>query len=117
MSARDSQVKRMADLLREGATMLSQACPECKTPLFRLSSGEVVCPGCSKRVVFAKPSETERVAAQAVVASSLEEVLVEKISEIQSALQASKDISEMERQVRVLSSLFDLLEKVRGRKR
>ncbi|MEN3059018.1 MAG: Sjogren's syndrome/scleroderma autoantigen 1 family protein, partial [Candidatus Methanosuratincola petrocarbonis] len=56
MSTRDSQVKRMADLLREGATMLSQACPECKTPLFRLSSGEVICPGCNKRVVFAKPS-------------------------------------------------------------
>ncbi|MCX8203102.1 MAG: hypothetical protein N3H32_02160 [Nitrososphaeria archaeon] len=117
MSSRDSQVKRMADLLREGATMLSQACPECKTPLFRLSSGDVVCPGCSKRVVFAKPSETERVAAQAVVASSLEEVIVEKISQVQSALHASRDVSEVERHVRVLSSLFDLLEKVRGTKR
>jgi UPF0148 protein len=107
----------MADLLREGATMLSQACPDCKTPLFRLSSGEVICPGCGRRAVFAKPSETERVAAQAFVASSLEEVLVEKISEFQSALKASRDVSEVERIVRVLSSLFDLLEKVRGAKR
>ncbi|MEN3034978.1 MAG: Sjogren's syndrome/scleroderma autoantigen 1 family protein [Candidatus Methanosuratincola sp.] len=117
MSARDSQVKRMADLLREGATMLSQACPECKTPLFRLSSGEVVCPGCNKRVVFAKPSETERVASQSIVASSLEEVLIEKISELQSSLRMSKDVSEIERYVKVLSSLFDLLEKVRITKR
>ncbi|MCQ8892630.1 MAG: hypothetical protein NQU41_04525 [Candidatus Methanosuratincola sp.] len=117
MSARDSQVKRMADLLREGATMLSQACPECKTPLFRLSSGEVVCPGCNKRVVFAKPSETEMVASQSVVASSLEEVLIEKISELQSSLRMSKDVSEIERYAKVLSSLFELLEKVRGAKR
>ncbi|MEJ5291980.1 MAG: Sjogren's syndrome/scleroderma autoantigen 1 family protein [Candidatus Methanosuratincola sp.] len=117
MNARDSQVKRMADLLREGATMLSQACPECKTPLFRLSSGEVICPGCGRRVVFAKTSETERVAAQAVVASSLEEVLVAKISEVQSGLRASRDISEVEQHVRVLSSLFDLLGKVREAKR
>ncbi|MBC7128019.1 MAG: Sjogren's syndrome/scleroderma autoantigen 1 family protein [Candidatus Methanosuratincola petrocarbonis] len=117
MSTRDSQVKRMADLLREGATMLSQACPECKTPLFRLSSGEVICPGCNKRVVFAKPSETERVAAQAVVASGLEDVIVAKISEVQSSLQMTRDLSEIERHVGVLSSLFDLLEKVRGAKR
>jgi len=117
MNARDSQVKRMADLLREGAAMLSQSCPECKTPLFRLSSGEVICPGCGRRVVFAKPSETERVAAQAVVTSTLEEVLMGKISELQSTLQVSRDISEVERHVRVLSSLFDLLEKVRESKR
>ncbi|MBC7120477.1 MAG: hypothetical protein H5T33_02670 [Candidatus Methanosuratus sp.] len=117
MSDRDSQVKRMAELLREGATMLPQSCPECKTPLFRFSSGEVVCPGCGRRVVFAKATETERVAAHSVVVSSLEDVLMGKISEIQSELEKTSDILEIEKEVRILSALFDLLGKVRNSKR
>lgn len=113
MSSKDSQVKRMADLLREGAVMLSQVCPDCKTPLFRLRGGEVICPGCSRRVVFAKASEAEMVAAQAAVTSSLEDVILKKISAVQLELQKTSDLGEIERGAGVLSALFDLLEKIR----
>ncbi len=41
---RRDAVKAMADLLRSGATMLSERCPICGLPLFRLKSGEIVCP-------------------------------------------------------------------------
>ncbi|MDI9643643.1 MAG: Sjogren's syndrome/scleroderma autoantigen 1 family protein [Candidatus Verstraetearchaeota archaeon] len=106
----------MADLLREGAAMLSQICPDCKTPLFRLSGGEVICPGCNRRVVFAKSTDTERVATQAAVASSLEAVIMNKISDIRSCLESTTDLLALEKQIRVLSALFDLLEKVRKTK-
>ena len=42
----------MADLLREGYTMLNQACPNCKNPIFRSRSGDMFCPTCNKPVVF-----------------------------------------------------------------
>ena len=44
----------MADLLRSGYTMLNQACPNCKNPIFRNRSGEMFCPTCSKPVVFSE---------------------------------------------------------------
>ncbi len=37
-------VKKMAALLMQGATMLQETCPLDGLPLFRLRSGEVVCP-------------------------------------------------------------------------
>ncbi|TFG23146.1 MAG: hypothetical protein EU532_13740 [Promethearchaeota archaeon] len=42
----------MADLLREGYTMLNQACPNCRNPIFRSRSGDMFCPTCNKPVVF-----------------------------------------------------------------
>lgn len=96
--------------------MLSEICPQCKTPLFRLANGEVICPTCGRRVVFAKSTEAEKVAAQTAVASSLEDVVVRKISALQSRLDSTEDLSELEKEVAILSALFDLLERVRKAK-
>src|SRR5207245_187669 len=46
-------VKRMADLLKSGATMLSDVCPECGNPLFRVK-GDIFCAKCNKPVVYAR---------------------------------------------------------------
>jgi len=48
-------IKRMTELLRGGATMLGEHCPLCGSPLFRLRSGEIVCP-VHGRVVVARGS-------------------------------------------------------------
>jgi len=39
-------VKKMAELLKLGATMLAETCPikGCNLPLFKLRSGEIICP-------------------------------------------------------------------------
>ena len=37
-------VKKAAELLRQGATMLEEPCPICKMPLFKLKNGDIVCP-------------------------------------------------------------------------
>lgn len=46
MEGSASSVKKMAELLKSGATMLAETCPVegCALPLFKLRSGETVCP-------------------------------------------------------------------------
>ncbi|ABN69732.1 Sjogrens syndrome scleroderma autoantigen 1 [Staphylothermus marinus F1] len=46
MSGKIDPVKKMAELLKSGATMLAETCPVkgCNLPLFKLPSGEIVCP-------------------------------------------------------------------------
>ena len=51
-------VKKMAELLKSGATMLSETCPECGTPLFR-KGRETFCAKCNKPVVIIQTSEDE----------------------------------------------------------
>jgi ribosomal protein S27E len=52
MDKQDSNIKKMARVLREGAKMLDIACPECNNPLFQYKSGEMACVACAKKVVF-----------------------------------------------------------------
>jgi|ECHhosMinimDraft_1075155.scaffolds.fasta_scaffold00334_10 UPF0148 protein len=58
-STKDEGIKKAADLLRQGATMLGDSCPVCGMPLFKLKSGEVVCPQ-HGRVYVVKDEEEER---------------------------------------------------------
>jgi len=54
-------VKKMAEALSAGATMLAEPCPNCSSPLFRLRSGEVKCVSCNtviSPVVDGRKSET-----------------------------------------------------------
>ena len=53
----DDSMKQMAELLRSGAKMLSQSCPECGSPLFQLKSGEIWCANCQRRVVIVSEGE------------------------------------------------------------
>ncbi|MFW9934855.1 MAG: Sjogren's syndrome/scleroderma autoantigen 1 family protein [Candidatus Thorarchaeota archaeon] len=46
--------KRMGQLLRKGAALLSTACPKCNTPLLRLKDGAMYCVKCDKEVVEQK---------------------------------------------------------------
>ena len=60
MSREDTAVKRMAQLLKSGATMLERVCPQCNVPLFRLKSGEIICPSCGQRFVIVQSEEEEK---------------------------------------------------------
>ncbi len=79
-SSRDPAViRKMADLLRSGATMLAEHCPKCGLPLFRLRTGEIVCPVHGRVYVVRSESEAAKVTVQGVL-EELEKTLIEKIS-------------------------------------
>ncbi len=60
---RDRIVKKMAELMKAGAVMLPETCPVkgCNLPLFRLKSGEIVCPVHGKIVVVSSEEEAAEV--------------------------------------------------------
>ncbi|MEM1683845.1 MAG: Sjogren's syndrome/scleroderma autoantigen 1 family protein [Ignisphaera sp.] len=84
---RDTVVKRSVELMRSGATLLAEVCPLCRSPLFRLRSGEIVCP-IHGRVMVVK---TEEEVAEAGVIGVLTE-LEKKISNL--LINRVKNISE-----------------------
>ncbi|ABM81446.1 Sjogren's syndrome/scleroderma autoantigen 1 family protein [Hyperthermus butylicus] len=103
---RDPKVmKKMADLLRAGATMLAETCPICGLPLFRLRSGEIVCPIHGRVYIVRDESEAARVEVQGVL-EELEKVVARSIGETLS--REGLTAESLER----LKDLLDVLERV-----
>jgi UPF0148 protein len=91
-------VKKAADLLRQGATMLGDACPQCGSPLFKLKSGEVVCPE-HGRVLVVKSEREELKVKEEVIFSQVEDKLIQGLSKVSSKLEESPEDPEMLTQI------------------
>jgi UPF0148 protein len=106
----EGSMKEMAELLRNGASMLSESCPQCNTPLFRLQSGEIICPMCQKPLkIVSGDIEEQDITHQ----GSLEEILRKKISEVQGLLGEEKNPSKIRNLTETLMVLLDAREKVK----
>jgi UPF0148 protein len=78
----DKKVKEMAELLKEGATMLSYICPECKVPLFKLKNGTIICPSCKRRVLLQNETDIKIEYTKKNIESKFElKASIEKIKE------------------------------------
>ena len=106
-------LRRMADMLKQGAVMLNLQCPACSSPLFRLRSGEIWCVKCQKRVVIVREGEDITIAASDVLLTSLEQTLLRKLSEIDQMIKVEEDPARLRELSSLLSGLLDNLEKVR----
>jgi UPF0148 protein len=60
-------VMKMTRLMAEGATMLAETCPVDGLPLFKLKSGDVVCPVHGKVWIVSSEAEAEEVEIDYVV--------------------------------------------------
>jgi len=82
MDKRES-VKKMAELLRSGAVMLPQKCPvkECSLPLFKLKTGEIVCPVHGRVYLVSSDEEAREVIAKLSITQALDR-LEKKVVEI-----------------------------------
>ena len=104
-------IRQMADLLRAGATMLAERCPLCGLPLFRLRSGEIVCPQHGRVFVVKSEREYRKVSAQGVL-EELEELATKKISELISKLEKGYDrdaIDELREWLNILEQVERLM--------
>ena len=105
-------VKRMAELLKSGATMLSETCPECGTPLFRRGK-ETFCARCNKPVVIIQSAEDESRLMTDRVLETSEQTLLAKIQEINTALKNETDPEKLVAYGNALSSWLSAIEKLR----
>ncbi len=86
-------------LMLSGAKMLDRHCPRCGSPLFE-KDGKVFCPVCEHR-------EKQRQAEM----RGVEERLMEKLNELANSL--PEDLNELEKHLRAMGVIIDLLEKYR----
>ena len=114
---KDEHIKRMAELLRKGATMTDLACPACTSPLFRLKNGTLWCGKDEKKVIIAKESDKTAEKSQNIALETLETTLTVKVQEIQGRIQKTENTDELLKLSSALSELLDNLAKIRKMKR
>jgi UPF0148 protein len=112
MNNEEPPVKRMADLLKAGATMLFEHCPQCGSPLFKIQD-EVWCATCDKKVLILKQSEVAPDTVTTTLLSDLEATVLAKLQEVHQRVQADPDGANLEALATLLSTWLDLYEKIK----
>jgi UPF0148 protein len=109
----DKNIKKMAQLLREGATMLDLTCPQCNNIIFKLKSGKKFCPSCNKEILF--ESEFEKVKPQEITEQKFDEIgLKGEILIIKKKISKICKLIEENDQLTNIRELLDILEKLLG---
>ena len=101
----------MVDLLKSGATVLQDICPECSSPLFRIN-GNIWCPRHNKRVITAKEGEEPTIA----ISSSLidvERTILTKIQESIRLINEEKNPANLEKLSSLLVKWLEALERTK----
>ena len=114
MEQKNDDIKRMAELLRQGETLTDLACPVCASPLFRLKNGTLWCAKDQKRVVIV--TEDEQTTSSSGF-DSLEETLLVKVQELQNKIKQTDNVEELQKLSAALSDLLNNLEKIRKMKK
>jgi UPF0148 protein len=115
----EKHIKRMAELLRQGAALTDLSCPACSSPLFRLKDGTLWCGKDEKKVIIVKEGEETSIITKSNNAglNNLEITLMAKIENIQNKIQQTEDVNELQKLTATLSELLDSLEKVKRMKK
>jgi UPF0148 protein len=113
----DKHIKRMADLLRQGATLTDLACPVCASPLFRMKDGTLWCGKDEKKVILVKEGEEPPKATNNAAMETLEATLMVKVQDLQGKIQRTDNIEELQKLTESLSAMLDSLEKIKRMKK
>ena len=116
----DEHIKRMADLLRQGATLTDLACPQCSSPLFRLKDGTLWCGKDERKVILVKEGEEKAEEAKASTNNTmdkLEATLMAKVQGLQAKIEKTDDVEEIGKLTAALSELLNSLEKIKRMKK
>ena len=105
-------VKRAAELLKMGATMLTDACPICGVPLYRFR-GDVFCPKCGRKILLVRGDQEAVSAKTPLILADIEESLLTKIVEVNSKLSTMEDLEGIKKAGEVLNTLLEALSTVR----
>jgi uncharacterized Zn finger protein (UPF0148 family) len=104
-------VKRMSDLLKSGATMLSDICPNCGNPLFKVK-GDVFCAKCNKPVVYQRATGPQATQSPSVLLETVEQTIIAKISETNQILRSEKDPEKLSTYSNLVFGWLSMLEKL-----
>jgi UPF0148 protein len=105
----------MSDLLKSGATMLFEHCPQCNSPLFKIEN-ETWCPSCNQQVVTVKEGKNMEYAMTTFL-ETLEERMLTKIENISQQISNEEDIAKLTHLTTLTSVLLDILNKTKNLRR
>ena len=104
-------VKKMAELLRQGATMLAQACPQCASPLLQVGEN-VYCATCDRRIVIVESDdEVESFAIKALI-PQLRETLLKKLKTLNNYLELENDTEKLTKIANLMVLLLQALHRL-----
>lgn len=106
-------ISRMALLLKGGAAMLNELCPACRVPLFKLKTGDVVCPSCGQRFLLVSSDEEELRAKTSLALQTLELTVLEKVELLRRKAAEAESIEELMDVGKALATYLQVLELTR----
>lgn len=116
--------KKMADLLRTGHKMLNLSCPICNNPIFQNKDGISFCVICNREVIMADSVSDKNIEEketilnknnkQVNIPSVLITVLTDKLNWITQKLEKENQLDIIEKYLKILFDLLNLLEKAKG---
>lgn len=113
-AAQDAEgMKRMAQLLKDGAKMLDKNCPQCGSPLFQLKTGEIRCAKCDKRVVIVGENEPESPIVRTLLWEEVEGTLLAKLDYVNRRIQNEQDPEEIRRLVNTVAAILEVYDRLK----
>jgi len=107
-----AEVKRMAELLKSGASMLQETCPECGTPLFKRGT-ETFCAKCNRPVVIIRNANDENRLVTDQILESTEQTLLAKIQQVNNLLKTESDPEKLLAYGNALKTWLDAIDRLR----
>ena len=109
----DASIKKMAELLRHGATMLAQACPQCGAPLFKVGS-DIYCVSCDRRIVVARTEKEVEVHTIKAVLPQVRETLIRKLVGLNDLVKSENDIEALTKLANLMVLFLQALHSLDG---
>lgn len=107
----DELTKKAAEMLLNGATLLSEPCPYC-SGVRVMKEGQALCISCGrepkkKRIVEQKSNQTQK--------SGLEEILDKKITILSKELEQEKDHEKQQEILKSINSALEAIQKIKDK--
>ncbi|MGY5874208.1 MAG: Sjogren's syndrome/scleroderma autoantigen 1 family protein [Candidatus Thorarchaeota archaeon] len=110
---KDAAVKKMAELLRHGATMLADACPQCGSPLLKVGE-DIYCAKCDRRIVIVKSDEAVESYAVKALIPELRVTLLKKLKSLNDLIEHENDTESLTSLANLMLLLLQALYKIEG---
>jgi len=107
----DLAVKKMAELLRQGATMLADACPQCGSPILKVGE-DLYCATCDRRIVYADSDTEVESQAVKVLLPQLKETLLTKLMALNEVLEKENDTEALTKLANLMVLLLQSLHRL-----
>jgi len=107
------EVKKMAEALKAGATMLNEACPVCSSPLFKMPSDEIYCLKCNRKVILVKTEEEALKVSKPATLNLLEETILGKLQQLQQKIRFEENPEILQTYLNLTLNYLEALEKIR----